>query len=255
MASIKNYYFILGISRGASEAEITSAYEGIIESSRSDSGSLVMMGEVKEAYECLIDAARRKEYDTTLGSHTPQQPGGIKPWTSSSGSKLELEHYYQNMKNERRAKIRWRNFITLMVLLLLCGSCAIYGYNRYREQKALKASESEERARMFHVNKPPETPVETEETFQSYVKPKAQPIVRTYSVMSGGVVTAEKATCRNEPYDGAKVTATMRKDTVFFATKELRLFDGTVWYFVENSSAEGWVRGNEVKTYAYSKAN
>jgi hypothetical protein len=43
----------------------------------------------------------------------------------------------------------------------------------------------------------------------------------------------------------------MRKDTVIFATKEMRDKDGSVWYYVTNSQFEGWANGRDVHIYKF----
>jgi hypothetical protein len=255
MASVKNYYFILGIPRDASSEEIAAAYDGAISSAPGDAGTSAMMGEITEAYECLRDPARRAGYDSILGSYTPRPQGSMTPWSSSPNPKLEMESYYQDMKNKRRRRARWKKFIGLMLLILIGGLGAIYKYSEYLAQRMMEESlRSSLRIDMFHVNKntPPQAPAGD---ISTYTKPAAQPSIRTYQVKSGGVVTAGETVCRKSPSPDAPAITTMRKDAVFFTTKELRMFDGTVWYYAENSRASGWVLGSDVKTYAYSKAN
>jgi hypothetical protein len=255
MASIKNYYFILGVPRDASYEEISAAYDGALTSAPGDTGISAMMGEITEAYECLRDPARRAEHDSNLGSYTPKPQGSMTPWSSSPNPKLEVESCYQDMKNRRRMRIRWKKFIALMLLILIGGLGVIYKYSDYLEQKMIEESlRSSLRIDMFRVNKnkPPQT---IAEEISAYATPAARPSIRTYNVRSGGVVTASETVCRKSPSPDAPAITTMRKDAVFFTTKELRMFDGTVWYYAENSRASGWVPGSDVKTYAYSKAN
>jgi hypothetical protein len=77
------------------------------------------------------------------------------------------------------------------------------------------------------------------------------PSIRDYGIKTGGVVTRDMAPCRVSPSESARVAATMRKDSVLFATKEARYSNGEIWYYVSNSQFEGWARGGDVKVYKF----
>ena len=87
----KNYYVTLGIARGADLNQIKKAYRTIAKRSHPDttqSKDSRVFREVREAYEILSDADRRKQYDADLkkerppvrivsGSETFAEPGPI----------------------------------------------------------------------------------------------------------------------------------------------------------------------------------
>jgi len=61
---MKDYYSILGVSRGASEAEIKRAYRRLASQHHPDKGgSTEQFQVIEEAYRVLSDPAARKEYD------------------------------------------------------------------------------------------------------------------------------------------------------------------------------------------------
>jgi len=68
----RDYYVILGISRGADQKKIQKAYRTIVKKFHPDATgtkeSSEKFLEVKEAYETLADEVRRKEYDEELAT-------------------------------------------------------------------------------------------------------------------------------------------------------------------------------------------
>ena len=83
MATKKDYYEILGVSKSASEAELKSAYRKLARSHHPDidksAGAAEKFKEISEAYQVLSDPGKRKTYDQFgHDAFTPGQgfPGG-----------------------------------------------------------------------------------------------------------------------------------------------------------------------------------
>ena len=68
MATVRDYYEVLGVSKNASEAEIKKAYRRLAmkyhpDRNEGDTGAEKSFKEVKEAYEVLSDGKKRADYD------------------------------------------------------------------------------------------------------------------------------------------------------------------------------------------------
>jgi len=81
---VADYYDILGISRRATAAEITSAYKALVlkyhpdQHEQNDLRDLAedKLKEINEAYGVLKDARRRRLYDSGVTGRLQGQPGG-----------------------------------------------------------------------------------------------------------------------------------------------------------------------------------
>lgn len=77
MATNRDYYDILGVSKSASEAEIKSAYRKLARQHHPDvdksAGAAERFKEVSEAYQVLSDSSKRKTYDQF--GHSAFEPG------------------------------------------------------------------------------------------------------------------------------------------------------------------------------------
>ena len=79
MAKKRDYYEILGLARGASEAEIKKAYRGLArkhhpDANPNDTGAEERFKELTEAYEVLSNPESRQAYDT-YGHQVPRAGG------------------------------------------------------------------------------------------------------------------------------------------------------------------------------------
>jgi hypothetical protein len=76
----EDYYALLGVRPGATQAEIKSAYRGKAKTLHPDAcgGDRELFQAVQEAYEVLSDPARRRAYDLQLASRRP--PRARSPW-------------------------------------------------------------------------------------------------------------------------------------------------------------------------------
>ncbi len=87
---MKNYYYFLGVKENASEEDIKKAYRKLSlkyhpDKNPDDDFFENRFMEIKEAYEMLIDAEKRRIYDDNLGhqqrSYRPNLPPTIKSFT------------------------------------------------------------------------------------------------------------------------------------------------------------------------------
>lgn len=95
----KDYYKVLGVEKGATEAEIKKAFRKLARTHHPDvakdkSGSEAKFKEINEAYEVLGDATKRKRYDS-MGSGWGQQGGSpfgsASSWQGGGGEDFEFE--------------------------------------------------------------------------------------------------------------------------------------------------------------------
>lgn len=91
MATDRDYYDIMGVSRSASQDDIKQAYRELVKKyhpdlHKDDPEAPEKMAEVNEAYEVLSDPAKRQQFDT-YGKAGPSSgfPGGGQPWTTETG--------------------------------------------------------------------------------------------------------------------------------------------------------------------------
>src|SRR5579862_3468364 len=83
-----NFYAVLGISRDADDEAIRSAYRILARRYHPDRGagsSAEKFRLVKEAYETLIDSARRRSYDLSLQGAQSPVPVQVEPMVAQSG--------------------------------------------------------------------------------------------------------------------------------------------------------------------------
>ncbi|MCL2684138.1 MAG: hypothetical protein FWE55_02740 [Synergistaceae bacterium] len=129
MKAIKNYYFILGISRNAYPTEIEAAYLSWRAAADYDEFQASMEEEITEAYKCLSDPKLRKEFDESLG--TPPQlntPGGNVHNFRSHESGITVEKEFQ--KELRKQKFK-RRLVKVVVTVLIIFVAASYGIKRW----------------------------------------------------------------------------------------------------------------------------
>ncbi|MDR1510944.1 MAG: hypothetical protein LBS53_15070 [Synergistaceae bacterium] len=246
---VKNYYFILGVSNSASASDITDAYEARKQLAAHDAAEAAMLGEAAEAYECLIDPLRRQEYDRTM-TVTPARPAGYTRQynpTNSTESRMRLELEFKKLRKNRDSKKKIiKRSIIAMVFLVSAVAGVRYGIGYFAGKDLI----AELPPALEAVNEPNFPELEPKKPTDTVVRTKTgNSSIRTYEMQTGGVVVRDRAPCRAQPSGSAKITATMRKDSVIFATKEMRDRSGTMWYYVFNSQFEGWANGTDVRIY------
>merc|ERR1712038_2253356 len=94
----KDYYKILGVSPEADHKEIKKAYYQLAkkyhpDTNKGDKQAQKKFQEVSEAYECLSDESKRKQYDAFgsagPGGGDPFGAGGFNPWNFQSTMNAE----------------------------------------------------------------------------------------------------------------------------------------------------------------------
>jgi hypothetical protein len=248
MGAIKNYYFILGVSRNAGAAEINAAYESKLDAASRDESQAAMIGELTEAYECLSDPTRRSEYDTSFGRDPYLRPEVNVNQMTSAETAYQVEYEFQKLRNREKFKKRIIKTLCVAVMFVAFAGVAIrYGSDYFRSKAIIPQIPT---AVLFTVPKSgTSAQVKPAEVIKGVSTKK--PTVQTYNIRSGGVVTMDRSSCRGIPSETAPAKAVMRKDTAVFATKEMRDSTGALWFYVTNSQFEGWVNGRDVHIYKF----
>lgn len=104
----KDYYKILNIEKGANQKEIKKAYYQLAKKYHPDTNkdpeSAKKFQEVSEAYECLSDETRRKEYDT-FGASSAQGGGGFDAANNPfSGGRTGFQGFHSTIDPEELFK-------------------------------------------------------------------------------------------------------------------------------------------------------
>lgn len=253
MPTLKNYYFILGVQKNASPVEIEAAYESHSAAADYDAFQASLMPEVNEAYRCLSDPARRREYDGAF-VEPPRvySTGNIHNFKSNeSGITLELEFQKRRNKEKFRRTVV-RSLVVSAVFVVFAGAAIKYG-PKYFGGKNLTVKTDIQAFSVPKLLSPALQTPQTEEPSPSQPVRMVgeKPTSRTFNIQTGGIVTIDGASCRAKPSETADIVAVMRKDTPIFATREIRGGDGSVWYYVTNSQFRGWVNGRDVTVHKF----
>jgi hypothetical protein len=232
---IKNYYFILGVPKNASNSDIKGAYEAKKRLAERDAMEAAMLGEAAEAYECLINPSRRLEYDRTMTT-TPARPADNTQEYSPPESRVAVELEFKNLRTKHNSKKKIFKNLTVIVSLLVFAVIGIRLSVRHFAEDGATAGVPALTQTLNTLGVP-----EEEKPFTS--------ALRTYEMKTGGIVTKDRAPCRVQPSGNAAVVTAMRKDTIIFVTKEIRRGDGAAWYYVFNSQFEGWASGADIRIY------
>jgi hypothetical protein len=271
MQTFKDYYFILGITKTASQADIERAYEyslGVLKSCNYDEipsgGSLQrsLLDDIREAYACLRNPTTRHLYDDRLDAAAPPPapPQRIAPMVRNN-SRETIELTFAAMKKKKSSSFSaLERFLRAMILLACVSVSALLGFNYFKTggfgfpnelgAMPVKLANSLVTRESPREAAPPRNA-------PSRLARRASPpgandqklYVKVYDIRYGGVITAQQVVCRKDPSPSAAATVRMYNDTVVFVTKESSDGDGTTWYFVENKNGSGWVSANEIKVY------
>jgi hypothetical protein len=268
--ALKDYYFILGIVRTASQDDIEKAYRyslSVVETSNFGSAGAnanlqqSILSDVSEAYECLRNPAARRAYDERMNFNSPPPPPAMVNPGVSTNSKEIVELYFNELKKKKsRSSPTLGRFFRAMFFLIFIGASAMVGLNYFQTGKLglpkldLPISQQTTRGQSQQTAKRNATPFRDSSAAQpaptrDTTTKKKDSFIRVYDIRYGGVITARKAICRKEPEPGAPSAASMANNAVVFVTKEYHSENGDIWYFVESSQGAGWVEGESVKVY------
>ena len=254
MRTLKNYYFILGISRDASQEDIETAYERWKTAAAADPFQALMEAEKTEAFGILSDPDRRRQFDETLGAppQTNVDPGGhVRPYRpSEAGVSLQIE-----VNKERKARKSKRGLVKVIAAALILLAVAGLGI-RHRD-KILPHFSRTRPVPVSAVSGAPApadpTPAPATEPAPAQAAPprRVQPVIRMYDIQTGGVITADRAQCRPQPSSLSRATVTLPRDTAVLVTGEARDENGHLWYRVRSSGFEGWVYARDIRVYSF----
>ena len=251
MKAVKNYYFILGISRDAYPAEIEAAYESWRALAAEDEFQALMEAEKTEAYNLLSDPELRKQYDAMFFGAAPQVSGGgnVHQFRSfETGVAVQKEFNKQIKKQKTRRKLAK----TTMAALILIAALG-YGITQRDKffSKAPRLPVPEVSAVPDPFRAPPPEPEPESPPARAGAPRAAQPTIRVYEVQTGGVIIRDRAPCRPQPSFVSRATAAMRIDTAVLVTREARDENGNLWYYVRCSQFEGWASAGDIRVYKY----
>jgi curved DNA-binding protein CbpA len=264
MSKFKDYYFILGVSKTATQEDIENAYRyGLSVINASDPGAFAgndryqasMLRDINEAYECLRNPISRSKYDYELNfaMPAPPPPEKINPALRAANTKETLEMCFAAMKKKKsRSLPSLGRFISAMIFLASVGYSAFLGLNYFNTGKfSLSIGKPQPLRAIADAPGQAARQRQAKEAASAKTpsKPSEQGYVTVYNIRYGGIVTASNTACRKDPSPNSPILARMPNNAVIFVTKESKDEDGTVWYFVDCNSGKGWVRADALKVY------
>ena len=251
MKAVKNFYFILGISREACATEIEAAYESWKALAAVDEYHALMAEEKREAFECLSDPKLRKQHDEMLGTPPSVSAGGGNVHNFGSAERgVALQIEFNKQRRKRKAR---RNLVSTATAAFMLLAIVGYGITQ-RDEYFSKATPPPDVTAVIGDIQSAEIPItpfpEPERTAaQARTSRGAQPYINTYSIPTLGQIINDRAPCRPEPSSLSRTTAAIPKDTSLSVAREARDGNGNLWYYVNNSQFEGWVAEDDIRVY------
>jgi curved DNA-binding protein CbpA len=272
MHSIKDYYFILGTSKNASQEEIERAYRKSVLDIRESvlgNGAASVLRDIDEAYSCLRDPVQKAAYDTSQAAFLspPSLHHGINPG-SPTQARETMAIFYSTIDKKKKKRSRTgltKLFGTIFVLGLI--GVLLWSIGHYfpsgkigRLLKSTAKQKIEETIKdelismgaapaIHEPNAQRHSAGASRNDSKGNVKNASTGFVKVYDIRYGGVIVSPGAVCRKEPNSDAKAVANLKKDAIIFVNKESRAGDGTLWYYVESDNGNGWVDEKAVKVY------
>jgi hypothetical protein len=138
LQAFKDYYFILGLGKDATQEEIHRAYRqsvDVLKKSRldgpaADASIAAILGDIEESYRCLSDRDRRNSYDMSMMEFMPPQ-SAISNRNVHDGARYDGGYGYSGKdKGHGIAGKIWAWFKTLVFIGCLAAA-AMAGINYY----------------------------------------------------------------------------------------------------------------------------
>jgi curved DNA-binding protein CbpA len=132
---VKDYYYILGISRGASLSEVQQAYKKLSlkfhpKENGNDPFFVMHYGKIKEAYEVLSDDHKRFRYDKALGKELDSETDKV-----MDGPAPVVASFFASKKSVQKGDlltISWEVLNAELVIINLIGTVASNGTQTIR---------------------------------------------------------------------------------------------------------------------------
>jgi hypothetical protein len=268
MSRFKDYYFILGISKTATQEDIESAYRyslNLIQAGNASSFAgngqyqASLLRDIDEAYECLRNPILRHQYDYGLDADRPAplMTEAVNPALRLANSRETLEMCFAAMKKKKsRSLPSLGRFLSAMLFLASVGYSTYLGLNYFNTgnfgSSAAKSQPARTEAPPYAQAPTAATPPPQETAPVRTSRPSGssrQGYVKVYDIQSGGVINAANTPCRENPSPNSRILVRMPHNEVVFVTKESKDEHGTTWYFVDGRIGEGWVPEDALKVY------
>ncbi|MDR1019325.1 MAG: J domain-containing protein [Synergistaceae bacterium] len=265
MGSFKDYYFILGVSKTATQKEIEMAYRFNRDAMNTGSAGAfaangnyqaLMLRDIDEAYECLGNPALRRDYDIKLGAGLPPKSflEENNPGVRAANARESIEMCFAAMKKKKsRSRPPLGRFLSALAFVASISFSAILGVGYFKTGKLTLSLDKPSPALTIPTPAPEEPPpgtgVAPSQPPKNAAPPSGQGYVKAYDIPYGGVVSAAKGECRRDPFKNSQLLVSLPRNATVLVAKETKDADGETWYFVDCNAGKGWVRGKELKVY------
>lgn len=249
---MKDYYLILGVNKKASAEEIKKAYAHrvrIVHPDRFEIGSddwknaNEMLQEMNEAYACLKNPDKRKQYDflfyvsSTQPTRPTQANNDNQNYSNKQQSSQQSAHSTgqsqrtSSARETNQSSSKWKGFLVWALILI-----AMFFILNLDSPTPTKKVQTKTTPASTPTIKTPRTPISPTD-----VPPKIT-----------GIVVAETSNYREKPLASAKRLGSFNKGSVLTIHRgEESSENRRMWYYVTQESAggqhSGWISGNLIK--------